>query len=956
MPRLHRIVWSAAEWVETLAAIPAVGELPARTLLVPSHEAGLGIRDVVLRAGRPDLLAGLRILTPSLAAQEVLAAAGIAWREGEDDRRAARIQQVAPALPSLQTIPLGALVGGQGWDAALASALAMLEGACLLPTDLRASGEPRALDLAAVWDACDAAAGLSWTRGRILREATTLLADHAATWPFEGPTLTVAAGDEPAAFAAFAAAIDGARVVAVPARPLHPRAIARWRTVWGAEIADAVQAAAAQLAQSPARTERDRLARWLFASPEILLGERDASPGDDGSLALEIHPGIEEECAAAVAWVAREIAEHGTPLARVALLLPADDPVAAIAIERLSELPWPDATPSPYVAGGLPLIARPAGARLAAAIGALDDGNDDVRYAALCRARDATLAAQWEALNAWWTVQDPGDAIALDAVRAQVAPLLEDAELAAIAGRAASRLLLDATANARWPVGRFGEGVYIGTLESAIGLSFDAVRVLGLAEGSVPPAPREHPLLHDTLCARLSPALPSSADHGTTRLHAFERAVRGAQSRLVLSAPLTGADRGQRSPSTVFVDAATAVRRAAKQGDPPRVADDEVLASLWFGARGAAEDATPTARQAARRAAQRRTTPAAWSDGGPWDVTRARALAAGEPLVHTPDVPDTLLPGLTPSRALSASAAQALVACPRAFLFERVLGWHQLEETPSPYALSPLEYGQLLHAALQRFSEAHGEAFGAREGTLETWIDRAVAIGIAEMQAHVRARQLRGASVRTALEQRLSADVRSLIRYDWNRGRPRRFVATERAFGEDAPLALTRAGGVFVRGRLDRLDVEGDVSLLRDFKSGRAHPRDTDDYEVPYDMQLGLYLLVLEQLADVWGVPARAIAAYVYPGHAADHERAFRADAANLAAATREWLAVCRALLDDRAFPQTPEAATCERCAFRRVCGEQAPARAAAALGDATGAGRAFAQMWRAGDEAEDDA
>ena len=929
---LHRIVWSATEWVEAIASAATDGALPTRILLAPSQEAGMAIRATLLRAERPDLLAGLHILTPFVAAMQTLAHAGIACVAGEDALRAARVTWVAERGVSLHSLDVALLQSGRGWEAAVATALADLDDANVTRQDLRATGDARLADLATLGDACELAAGTSWTRARVLRAAAAALASDPNAWPFSGPALVVAAGDESAAAAQFVRAIPQACLVAVPARPLHPRRLAYWTMLWGAEVTAAIGESAARLAAplTPPRTERDRLATWLFAPPAVVLGERSASPDDDGTLSLECHAGVDEETVAAIAWVAREVRDHGTPVARLALLVPSLDPLAALLVQRLSELPWPDATPPAYVAGGLPLTARPVGARLAAAVRALHAGSDAAAYTPLAAVRDATLTVMWQTLTQWWT-DTAGDSLdarmAMKATAAVAEAFVADAALGEQRGSTATRLLVHAVDAARWPLGEFGAGLYIGTLESAISLDFDAVRVLGLAEGSMPPTPREHPLLSDATRIALSAALPLSVDASFLRLQAMERSVRAARDRIALSASLTGADRGRRSPSAIFVDAGTAVRRALPDGGIERV-----------------------------EAAVTHIVPADWTSAGAWNLERASTLSRdGEALIAPRDIPATRVPGLTATRAISASAAQNLLGCPRAFYFSRVLGWKALEDVRSTYGLSAMEYGTLLHEVMQHFSDAHGPAFGERHETLAAWTARALPLTDVVMQEYLEQRPLRGASVRTALAGRLHTDVRLLLRYDWNGGTPRRYVGAELEFGVPVPLQLG-AGGLFVRGRIDRLDVEADTTFLRDFKSGRARPREDNAFDALYDLQLGVYLLVLQRMASTWGVPARAIAAFAYPGHGADQERAFRADAEALTRATEEWLQVCAALLGAREFPQTPEKATCERCAYRRVCGDDAPRRAAAALASTTAApSRAFARLWSRDASEEED-
>src|SRR5256885_8330745 len=85
-----------------------------------------------------------------------------------------------------------------------------------------------------------------------------------------------------------------------------------------------------------------------------------------------------------------------------------------------------------------------------------------------------------------------------------------------------------------------------------------------------------------------------------------------------------------------------------------------------------------------------------------------------------------------------------------------------------------------------------------------------------------------------------------------DRGGERTFVDVERAFGEDTPVQLAVSGGhvVNLKGRIDRLDVEGGRLLVRDLKTGRAKPRDGDQAgaTLAVDLQLAVYGLVARQL------------------------------------------------------------------------------------------------------------
>ena len=212
------------------------------------------------------MLAGTRFLGPLTAVSDVLAAAGIAFTPGEDELRPARITAVLAEDLPLEYFEVELVRRTRGWDVALAHAIGELEAACLAPADLP-TDTPQARDLARLWRRLDACSGTSFTRARIYREAAKLLACSPAAWPHRGPVLTAVTGHETAAQAAFLRAIPGAILAIQPARPRRDEQLARVSALYGAAARDALASAAPP---PDGGTERDLLARYLFADVEAL--------------------------------------------------------------------------------------------------------------------------------------------------------------------------------------------------------------------------------------------------------------------------------------------------------------------------------------------------------------------------------------------------------------------------------------------------------------------------------------------------------------------------------------------------------------------------------------------------------------------------------------------------------------------------------------------------------------
>jgi len=305
-------------------------------------------------------------------------------------------------------------------------------------------------------------------------------------------------------------------------------------------------------------------------------------------------------------------------------------------------------------------------------------------------------------------------------------------------------------------------------------------------------------------------------------------------------------------------------------------------------------------------------------------------------------------PGVAADRPVSASALRVLLTCPQRFLLERLLGYWVRPDGVEAYRLAPAAYGALVHRVVDAFARAHGQQFGARTRDLAHW--RAVGDQLAcdRFDALLDEMPLLGDSVIAGERRRLRRDVATFLIDDWGAGLPRRFVAAERAFGEADGVALATCGGpLFVAGRIDRIDIEGELTLVRDLKTGRARPRDGDqaEPEVGVDLQLAVYLAVVDRLAAAWQLPTQAAAAYVYVDHlAVERERAFRDDRGALRAAGQRWLDLAAAVLRDHAYVQSPDPSDCRRCPFAAVCGDDAAATAER-LRDATGTLGAFRDL-----------
>jgi RecB family exonuclease len=518
-----------------------------------------------------------------------------------------------------------------------------------------------------------------------------------------------------------------------------------------------------------------------------------------------------------------------------------------------------------------------------------------------------------------------------------LSPLCEAAPIGGRHGQDALALIESTLHTLRIPLGRYGEPLlYIGTVQSAVGLPFTSIRVLGLSEGQIPSSPREDPVLPDLLRASVDPNLPQSSDTINRQLHALDRVVRGSARRVAFSSPRLGAERSNREPSAMFVEAAVAIDRTTA------VPSREVLEGTYFAParRGLREHRLRTpllcSARLERQALLGQLEASTALPHSALSPTRMRRLMdATEPgpfdgLLGA-DLPIERIPGLHPLRPISASRLKALLECPFRFMLNSLLGFREPADPADFTQFDARTYGSLMHRVVEEFSKLHGKSFAARGKSLEDFRVLASEIAVEELRLLLEEYPLGSGSSVEQQRKRLLRDLSRFLEYDWDEGRPGTFVAAEKEFGWAAPFAIDVAGEpLYLRGAIDRLDIRDGRTLLRDLKTGKHKPRNPGDAPDPTeDIQIGLYGLVAQAHAATWSLPHELDAAYVYPRASTDPERAFsREEYQLLEAKTRQWLAVAAGLLRARAFPRTPRERDCQFCKFKPVCGPDAPERA----------------------------
>lgn len=487
-------------------------------------------------------------------------------------------------------------------------------------------------------------------------------------------------------------------------------------------------------------------------------------------------------------------------------------------------------------------------------------------------------------------------------------------------------------------VGRFGEPrVYLGTLAGVRGLAFAAVRVVGLVEGSVPSAAREDPVLPDDARAALSSLLPTSAQRAHRQLAAFDDAVRSARERLVLTAPRVSAEGSSRQPAAVLLD----VMRALTGGNDRL--EDKLAEAAAAGRERERKfrERSPVSPEARLARIAQRDTALAREELNPalaLDALRAirdRKDFGAQDGILPGVIPLERIAGLSPERPISASRLEILLSCPHHFLYDQIFGFGEPKQPFATHSLDLMSFGTFLHAIAEEFWGQHGARLAARDGTGASHLEALRALACQRFDELRTSYPFANEAAARATLEELCDQLTKLFELDWNHEKARTLVAVERAFGfaEECKLE-TDAGPLYVRGFIDRLDLEGDTLLVRDIKTGKSKPRKADDPpDVGVDLQLGVYAAVAKRMARAWNTPSRVGVAYIYLRSGEIERSWIGPDYARLETATQEWLATAREALQHGAFVRSPNPDDCTFCPHKPVCKPEM-ARAPEALDD----------------------
>jgi ATP-dependent helicase/nuclease subunit B len=502
------------------------------------------------------------------------------------------------------------------------------------------------------------------------------------------------------------------------------------------------------------------------------------------------------------------------------------------------------------------------------------------------------------------------------------------------------------------PAQRYGR-IFIGPVEAARGISFEAVFVPGLAEKLFPRKIVEEPILLDAVRARLNAGLPTNVERVARERLALSLAAAAAERRLYLSYPRLDLEQARpRVPSFYALEAVRAAegrlpnfaeldRRAEAvtstrvgwpaPSDPAEAIDhaehdlailDRLLALDPAEAGGAARYLLTANSYLSRalRTRWQRWSPRWTSADGLFKPSAASRAAIAKHALG--------------ARNYSPTALQAYAACPYRFFLQAI---HRLAPREVPEAideLDPLQRGSLIHdvqfelferlravkllpvrrqdldRARNILDEVVEELASRYYSDLAPAIDRVWIDGIAAIRAELR-EWLR----RTSEDDSGYAPWRFELSFglgDVNR--------TRRADPHSVPGAVDLDCGIQLRGSMDLVERHPSGHLrVTDHKTGKSEGKDGQIVAGGMSLQPALYALAAEK---IFGRESKVDCGRLFfcTSVGGFSERIVKLDA-QTRDAVAEVAQIIGQALDQPFLPAAPAERQCRWCDYRSVCG-----------------------------------
>ena len=488
------------------------------------------------------------------------------------------------------------------------------------------------------------------------------------------------------------------------------------------------------------------------------------------------------------------------------------------------------------------------------------------------------------------------------------------------------------------------DGLFVGSMVSARGISFDLVCIPGLVERAFPAPARPDPLLLDHERKRINELTGARLGLKENRLDEerayFEFALLQADRKVFVSYPRLDPARGSELlPSSFYLETRNRLRSQA---------DERILRSPLLRWNAAAPEpfldeidwlSSEAAQKILADPAGMNGALADWSPFAP-SVQRwvANRLGSKQWSEHDGIVgPTRTVPSQT--KAFSPSEISTYAICPYRYFLRYVLRLRRLERPEDVDRIRPLDRGDLIHRILYLlFSELRREgrlplratdrpAVEARlqeiaEGVLDDAEIR-LPVGYASLWAMERKTLL--SDLQALVAEEFREDAFTPEDFEIRFGMPAR-SDDEGLLSTDRPLHL-RFGRdeIDLCGRIDRLDLSPDRKRARiiDYKTGQLDAGD-DQFGGGESIQLPVYLSALALLTPDVSIDASE-ALLLSTLYGSGFERVHFSGAA-LQARQEEFhqiLATFRRNVSQGIFPPKPGAQNqnCKRCDYSSICG-----------------------------------
>jgi ATP-dependent helicase/nuclease subunit B len=464
--------------------------------------------------------------------------------------------------------------------------------------------------------------------------------------------------------------------------------------------------------------------------------------------------------------------------------------------------------------------------------------------------------------------------------------------------------------------------VFVGSLDEARGVAFQAVFVPGLAEGLFPQRLNEDPLLLDELRAAASEHLPVRAEAARRERERLHVACAAARDRLIASYPrMEVAEARPRVPSFYALELPRALygavpdlegfEKAAREKAPTRLnwpapreaadAIDDAEYDLTSIQAGSARHVLEVNAHAARsmRARWRRWNRRWFAEDG-WivDATKYGVEVAEQSLTK---------------RWWSASSLEQFAVCPYKFALRGVLRLRAREDGSALEQMDPLTRGTLFHEVQARFYAAlrtqdqlpvTRDALAAALGRLEL-----VLAQVAEEYAERLCPAIR--RVWDSEIDGLRTDLRGWLRFTAENEAEWTPIAFELDFEE--PLVDL----VQLHGRIDAVETDGTVHRVVDYKTGKPPELVPQWVGGGKQLQPLLYALAVEQKMATTVACGRLLYA---TQRGAFTPMDVRVDERAKQVLTKA-LGNMQSMIESGFLPPVPTSEACAQCGYRGVCG-----------------------------------